>query len=62
MKNISVTALTSNKEVLESARITVWKETIDKEPSEVFMILPMMYSVKSRNCLLLKGKSIVGRI
>lgn len=37
MKNISVTALTSNKEVLESARITVWKEAIDKEPSEVFM-------------------------
>ena len=37
MKNIKVTALTSNKEVLESARITVWKDNIDKEPSKNFM-------------------------
>ena len=37
MKNIKVTALTSNKEVLESARITVWKDAIDKEPTTKFM-------------------------
>ena len=37
MQNIKVVALTSNKEVLESARITVWKDNTDKEPSSTFM-------------------------
>ena len=37
MQNIKVVALTSNKEVLESARITVWKDNIDKEPTKNFM-------------------------
>lgn len=36
-QNITVTALTDNKEILESARLTVWKGDLGKEPSSAFM-------------------------
>lgn len=34
---ITVRALTDNKEVLNSCRVTVWKDGLDKEPSVTFM-------------------------
>ena len=35
--NIKVRELTSNTEVLNRARVTVWKSDLDKEPSKQFM-------------------------
>lgn len=35
--NITVRALTESKEILNACRVTVWKGSLDKEPSEAFL-------------------------
>lgn len=34
---IEVKAITDNKEILDACRVTIWKDSLNKEPSEEFM-------------------------